>query len=352
MKVMFTLLACLVALATAAPALAGNGQSATQSVGTAHMGSPNVSPAVSAPVAAQAPVCVAAHCSTGQGTGHAGSKASTATGGGHAVHQSASQSVGTAQVGSPNVSPAVSMAAPVAAQAPVCVAARCSTGQSAGQAVSSGAATTTGGGRSRSGQSASQSVGTVQVGSTDVSPAVSVAVPVAAQAPVCVAARCSTGQGTAQAGSGGAGTTAAGGQTQAGSRTSSSTGGSASSHSAHVGSSGVSAAGGGHARSGGGSAVTPSGSGTFVPPVISSHGRKAAPSSAGCSKSRGCRRAHAKACGFTGASARLNSTPTSASLLPFGSLPLTLLLAAVYLGLSVCSRLYRWVKSEARSSVT
>jgi hypothetical protein len=143
MKLMLTLLACLVALATAAPALAGNGQSVTESVGAAQASSTNVNSAVSvaAPVAASAPVCVASACSTSQSSGPAGSGASTAGGGeSQPAAQKVSESIGAVQLGSTNAGPAVAAAAPVGAFAPVCVASGCTAGQSAEQG-GSGAST-------------------------------------------------------------------------------------------------------------------------------------------------------------------------------------------------------------------
>jgi hypothetical protein len=196
MKFMLTLFACLVALATAAPALAGNGQSVSESVGAVQASSTSVNPAVSvvAPVGVSAPVCVASACSTSQPAAPVSSGSST-TGGrqSRTARQKASHSAGVVQVGTTNVSPALSAAAPVGASAPVCVASRCSSGQSSGQA-GAGASTTNGGQSRPSGQRVSQSVGAVQVDSTTVSPAASVAAPIGVFVPVWAASGCSVSQ--------------------------------------------------------------------------------------------------------------------------------------------------------------
>jgi hypothetical protein len=285
MKLMFTLLACLVALATAAPALAGNGQSV-------------------------------------------------------------SGSIGAVQASSTSVDPAVSVAAPVGASAPVCVASACSTSQSAGQADS--AASTTGGGQIHpAGQKVSKSVGAVQVGSTDVSPAVSVAAPVGASAPVCVASGCSASQSTEQAGSGGT-SSQTGGQsqtvgpqtTQTPSSVQTSAGGE-SSRSKSTGS-----AGSGGAKHGAGSRSAGKGrpNGLFAPTA----GRHESMSAAGSSENgKGQRATHPKGCAFSGASAKLNGRPTASGLVPSGGWSLTLLLA-IACGLLGFSSLSQWVRSELR----
>jgi hypothetical protein len=82
--------------------------------------------AVSAPADANVPVCIAAACSPGQAPGTAGlaeaTKPSTGSG---TPGQSADGSVGTVQVGSVDVGPGTAVSAPVGANAPVCVVASC-----------------------------------------------------------------------------------------------------------------------------------------------------------------------------------------------------------------------------------
>lgn len=165
MKLMLTLLACLVALATTAPALAGNGQSVTESVGAVQVSSTSVNPpaSVAAPMSASAPVCVASSCSTGQSEGQAGSSAST-TGGGQSrpAGQKVSQSVGAVQVGSTTASPAVSVTAPAGAFVPVCVASGCSASQSVGQPGAGSGSTSSDGQSQTIGQQPSQTPNTVK----------------------------------------------------------------------------------------------------------------------------------------------------------------------------------------------
>src|SRR5439155_939134 len=108
MKLILALGAVVLALATAAPALAG--QSADQSIGTVQVNDVNGSPAVTAnaPVNANAPVCVASDCSGATATQTSGgSDSSTSSGGGGAGGQTADQSAGTVQVTDVNGSPAV-----------------------------------------------------------------------------------------------------------------------------------------------------------------------------------------------------------------------------------------------------
>ena len=83
MKRMLMLGVFLIALATAAPALADNGQSGTQSAGTVQVDSTTASPSLSAntPVNANAPVCVASDC-TGSNAGQTSGGGSATTGGG------------------------------------------------------------------------------------------------------------------------------------------------------------------------------------------------------------------------------------------------------------------------------
>ena len=143
MKRILAVGAAILALATAAPALAG--QSADQSAGTAQIGSATVAPslAANAPVNLDAPVCVASDCSGGTATQTSGgAQASTTSDGGGQGGQTADQSTGTVQVNDANGSPAVTANAPVDANAPVCVTSDCSCGT----------ATQTSGGSQASGQ--------------------------------------------------------------------------------------------------------------------------------------------------------------------------------------------------------
>src|SRR5437868_6308150 len=128
MKPILALGAVVLALATAAPALAG--QSADQSIGTVQIGTATVDPSLTAnaPVNADAPVCVASDCSGSNaeqqgGSGQSSPKTSdqSQTGG-----QTSDQSFGTVQANDVNGSPAVTANAPVNADAPVCVASDCS----------------------------------------------------------------------------------------------------------------------------------------------------------------------------------------------------------------------------------
>ncbi len=163
----------ILALATAAPALAG--QSADQSAGTAQIGSATVDPSLSAnaPVNLDAPVCVASDCSGGTATQTSGgSQASTTSDGGGQGGQTADQSTGTVQVNDANGSPAVTANAPVDANAPVCVASDCS-GSNAEQQGGSGQSSTQTSDQSQTGgQTSDQSIGTVQTNDANGSPAV------------------------------------------------------------------------------------------------------------------------------------------------------------------------------------
>jgi hypothetical protein len=123
-KRILTLGVLMIALATAAPALASPGQSATQSAGTVQVDSATVSPSLSAstPVDVDAPVCVASDCSDASATQTSGGASAGTTSGSTQGGQTAEQSGGTAQVTSLDASPSVSVNAPVDANAPVCVA--------------------------------------------------------------------------------------------------------------------------------------------------------------------------------------------------------------------------------------
>jgi len=121
--------ALLCALATAAPALAEKGQSASHSGLTVQVGSATASPSAAAesPANLNAPVCVASTCqSSPESQTVDGSSASGAGTADEDSTQSASESLGTVQVGSVDVSPVVAADAPVDANAPVCVLASCS----------------------------------------------------------------------------------------------------------------------------------------------------------------------------------------------------------------------------------
>src|SRR5207244_3320791 len=183
MKLILALGAVVLALATAAPALAG--QSADQSAGTAQIGTATVDPSLTAnaPVNADAPVCVASDCSDATATQTSGgSEASTSSGGGGDGGQTADQSAGTVQVTDVNGSPAVTANAPVNADAPVCVASDCS-GATAAQTSGGSDSSTSSGGGGAGGQTADQSAGTVQVTDANGSPAVTANAPVNADAP-------------------------------------------------------------------------------------------------------------------------------------------------------------------------
>ena len=210
MKRLITLSVMLIALATAAPALADPGQSTDQSAGTVQIGSVSLSPAASAnaPANAQAPVCVASTCDDEAGAQESAGSSASATGANPSSSdsspdggQSADQSVGTAQVGSVSVDPAAAVSAPVNANAPICVLADCSS-SSAGQQAGSAVASTESTGTSQAGaQTTDQSVGTAQVGSASVDPAAALSAPVNANAPICVLADCSSSSVGQQAGS-------------------------------------------------------------------------------------------------------------------------------------------------------
>jgi hypothetical protein len=227
MKKLFTLGAMLIALATAGPAVADHGQSADHSVLTVQLGSGTVSPAASAnaPANVDAPVCVARICGNQAGAqenggASAGTNGGSGSGSSEPADQSADESIGTAQIGSATVDPAADVSAPVNANAPVCVLASCSS-TSRGQQTGSASATTNDAGQSQSGnQSAHESTGTAQVGSTTVDPAAAVSAPVDANAPVCLLSACRSTAGAHSAdggtGSGGSGTGSAGGGGDAG----------------------------------------------------------------------------------------------------------------------------------------
>jgi hypothetical protein len=337
MKFMLTLFACLVALATAAPALAGNGQSVSESVGAVQASSTNANPAVSvvAPVGASAPVCVASECSTSQPAAPVSSASST-TGGGQSrtARQKASHSAGAVQVGSTNVSPTVSAAAPVGASAPVCVASRCSTSQSSGQA-GSGASTTNGGQSRPSGQRVSQSVGAAQVDSTTVNPAASVAAPIGAVVPVCVASGCSVSQSQTS-------------EPKA-SQTSNAVPHGAAGKSSRSKSAGSVGPRGAERGVGNNSAVKGRGNGPFAPVAGPRHSPSTAAEGQEGEGQEGEEHhaAHSNGCAFSGASAKLNGSPTAARLVPSGAGSLTLLLA-IACGLFGFASLSQWVGSEVR----
>jgi hypothetical protein len=214
--------ALLCALAMAAPALAEKGQSASHSGLTVQVGSATASPSAAAesPANLNAPVCVASTCqSSSESQTVDGSSASGTGTADEDSTQSASESLGTVQVGSVGVSPVVAADAPVDANAPVCVLASCSSG-SGGQQTGGASGSSAGSGSGQAGdQSASESLGTVQVGSVGVSPVVAADAPVDANAPVCVLASCSSvsagqqtgGDGPGGSGPGGGGTEAGGG---------------------------------------------------------------------------------------------------------------------------------------------
>src|SRR5204862_385269 len=154
----------------------GGGQTVQNSVGTVQVGSANVSPAASAnaPVNANAPVTVAgdqgsasATQSGGENTASSSTSTQNETG-----TQNAQSSIGTVQVGSVDVDPAVAVNAPVNGNAPVCAASDCAGGDASQSTTGSNASTSTSGGQSGD-QTTRHSIGTVQIGSVDVNPAVS-----------------------------------------------------------------------------------------------------------------------------------------------------------------------------------
>ena len=150
------------------------------------------------------------------GGASAGTNGGSGSGSSEPADQSAEdESTGTAQVGSTTVDPAADVSAPVNANAPVCVLASCSS-ISRGQQTGRARRTTYDAGQSQSGnQSAHESTGTAQVGSTTVDPAAAVSAPVDANAPVCLLSACRSTAGArggdAGTGSGGDGTGSVGG---------------------------------------------------------------------------------------------------------------------------------------------
>src|SRR5439155_1248515 len=184
------------------------GQSSDQSIGTGQVGSADVNPAaaVNAPVNGNAPVCVASDCSGSNASQQAGGGAANTGGtGGSGGSQNTDQSIGTAQVGDVNGTPAVTGNAPVNANAGVCVASDCS-GSNASQQAGGGTSQTGGSGGGGGTQTADQSIVTGQVGSADVNPAAAVNAPINGNAPVCVASDCSGSNASQQAGGGTANT--------------------------------------------------------------------------------------------------------------------------------------------------
>jgi hypothetical protein len=101
------------------------------------------------------------------------------------VHHSA----GTVQAGSVGADPATAVSAPVNANAPACVAATCPGGDS-GQAAGGWTATGSPASANEPGQTATGSLGTVQLGWFELAPRTGVSTPVAANAPVCLLASC------------------------------------------------------------------------------------------------------------------------------------------------------------------
>jgi hypothetical protein len=149
------------------------------------------------------------------GGASAGTNGGSGSGSSEPADQSADESIGTAQVGSATVDPAADVSAPVNANAPVCVLASCSS-MSRGQRAGPASATTNDAGQSQSGnQSAHESTGTAQIGSATVDPAAAVSAPVDANAPVCLLSACRSTAGArggdAGTGSGGDGTGSVGG---------------------------------------------------------------------------------------------------------------------------------------------
>jgi len=198
-------------------------QSADESIGTVQIGSATVDPAaaVSAPVNANTPVCVAAACSSSSGGQQAGSASATTSsaGQGQSGNQSAHESIGTVQIGSVTVDPAAGVSTPVNANAPVCILASCSS-TSSGQRAGPASTTTNDAGQSQSGnQSSHESIGTVQIGSATVDPAAAVSTPVDANAPVCLLSACRStagargGDGATDSGGDGTGSAGGGGNT-------------------------------------------------------------------------------------------------------------------------------------------
>jgi hypothetical protein len=347
MKLILTLLACVVGLATAAPALAGNGQSVTESLGSVQVSSTDASPAVSvaAPVGASVPVCVASSCSSSQAVGDAASSSTSTgeSGKSRAAHQSVSESVATVQAGSTKVDPVVSAATPVGAAAPVCVASRCSGARWVGQAGSS-SGTSAGDGTSHAvHQRVSDSVGSVQVGSTSLSPAVSVAAPVGAFVPVCVAGHCSATQSLGRSGS----TETTPPTPPAGTSETTAPPVSASSSTSEPAASGTLRGNPAGTTSWGSRSRAKKApkSGVFAP-VTGPRRRQTSPP-AGSRHSNGHRAGHGKGCDFSGTSAKLDSTPTASSLVPPGGFSLTILLA-ILCGLLGFSSLAQWIRSELR----
>jgi hypothetical protein len=350
MKAMLTLFACAIALATAAPALAGNGQSVSESLGAMQVSSTNVSPALSvaAPVGASAPVCVAGNCSSSQSVGSGGLSAATVDGGtSHAAGQRASESAGSVQAGSTNVSPVVSAAAPVGVSAPMCAASRCSTNHSVGNAGSADA-TVAGGESHVAGQQVSRSLGSVQVGSTNVSPVVSAAAPIGVSAPVCAAGTCSSSQTV-----GGGGTRSGGGSVppppsagsggSAGGESSGGTtpGGSSSGATQSAGSGGAKAVGGAQRGVGSSAGKVPR-SGVFTPTAVPHGGHEARASGRGRHAAR-----NSGGCDFAGTSAKFRVKPTAAGFAPTGGFSWTLLLG-ILCGALGFSSLAQWVRTEMR----
>jgi hypothetical protein len=121
--------------------------------------------------------------------------------------QSTAGSLVTGQIGTIELSPNSAAAAPVNADAPVCVLSACA---EAGGAQSSAASTAAGGSTEGAGddsQSNRHSVGTVQAGSVGLAPATALNAPITANAPVCALAACRGGAAPHGAGSSIAGST-------------------------------------------------------------------------------------------------------------------------------------------------
>src|SRR5215211_1545867 len=170
-------------------------QSVDQSAGSIQAGSTSVDPAVSAsaPVNANAPVCVASDCSGGSIDQSSGGGSASTSSNGSGGSQSADQSAASVQAGQASVDPAVSASAPVNANAPVCVASDCS-GQSTEQGSNGGANASSGSnGGGSSPQTATHSIGTAQIGDTTVNPAAATSLPVNGNAPICVLSDCASG---------------------------------------------------------------------------------------------------------------------------------------------------------------
>jgi hypothetical protein len=174
------------AAATSSSGGSASNQSANHSIGTVQVGSVNAAPAtaVNAPVNVNAPVTVAGSSgdsSAGQTTG--GAAAATSSSDGSSSNQSACCSIGTVQVGSVNAAAATAINAPANVNAPITVAGS-SGNSSAGQTTGGAAAATSSSGGSTSSQSASHSIGTVQIGSVNVTPATAINAPVNVNAPI------------------------------------------------------------------------------------------------------------------------------------------------------------------------